>query len=101
MSASVVAKGNSNIAHTYWFEPTPAPAPAPPAYVYPIYQPAPVPTAGSQWDHGASWTADSQWVEPWPTYESVVTDAVHFAGGSDADTDTNTSEDSGRETLDF
>eukprot|EP00974_Lingulodinium_polyedra_P100611 9746234-Lingulodinium_polyedra.AAC.1 len=27
MSASAVAKGDSNLANTYWLEPTPAPAP--------------------------------------------------------------------------
>eukprot|EP00974_Lingulodinium_polyedra_P000241 22252-Lingulodinium_polyedra.AAC.1 len=58
MSVSVVAKGNSNTAHTYWLELAPAPALVPPAYAYHTYQLAPVPTAGSQWDYGTSWTAD-------------------------------------------
>eukprot|EP00974_Lingulodinium_polyedra_P087856 8519096-Lingulodinium_polyedra.AAC.1 len=60
MSASVVAKGHSNLANTYWLEPTPAPAPAPPSFSYPFYQYAPVPMAGGQWDYGAPWSAETQ-----------------------------------------
>eukprot|EP00974_Lingulodinium_polyedra_P133747 11226827-Lingulodinium_polyedra.AAC.1 len=73
MSASAVAEGNSNIAHTYWLEqtPAPAPAPAPSSFSYQTYQYAPVPMAGSQWDYGTLWLADARWVEPWPAYEAV------------------------------
>eukprot|EP00974_Lingulodinium_polyedra_P081684 7909654-Lingulodinium_polyedra.AAC.1 len=63
MSVSVVAKGSSNLANTYWLEPTPAPAPAqaPPSFSYPTYQYAPVPMAGCQWDYGMPWAAETQW----------------------------------------
>eukprot|EP00974_Lingulodinium_polyedra_P080969 7844139-Lingulodinium_polyedra.AAC.1 len=47
------------------------------------------------------WIAETQWVEPWPTHESVVNDTVYFTGESDADADTNTSDDSGRGALDL
>eukprot|EP00974_Lingulodinium_polyedra_P026913 2595160-Lingulodinium_polyedra.AAC.1 len=57
--------------------------------------------AGRQWDYGAFWIAESQWVEFWPTYKAVGTDTAYSAGELDADTDTNDSEDSGRETLDL
>eukprot|EP00974_Lingulodinium_polyedra_P054148 5206797-Lingulodinium_polyedra.AAC.1 len=60
MSVSVVAKGNSNFANTYWLETTPAQAPEPPVYSYPTYQVAPAPTAGSQRDYGMPWVADAQ-----------------------------------------
>eukprot|EP00974_Lingulodinium_polyedra_P022127 2137568-Lingulodinium_polyedra.AAC.1 len=74
MSASVVAKGDSNLANTYWLETAPAQAPAPPVYSYPTYLVAPVPMAGSQWDYGMLWVVGTQWVELWPTYDAVVHD---------------------------
>eukprot|EP00974_Lingulodinium_polyedra_P081685 7909655-Lingulodinium_polyedra.AAC.1 len=81
MSVSVVAKGSSNLANTYWLEPTPVPAPvqAPPSFSYPTYQFAPVPmAAGSQWDYGAPWAAEAQWADPWPAHDSGVNDMVYF-----------------------
>eukprot|EP00974_Lingulodinium_polyedra_P039859 3825284-Lingulodinium_polyedra.AAC.1 len=56
--------------------------------------------AGGQWDYDMPWHADNQWVELWPTYEAVVNDTVYFTCESEADVDANTSDDSGRETLD-
>ena len=104
ISVSAATRGNNrgdrDVQQMYWLEdaPTyaPPPAPAPQAQAYPAYA-YPAHASWTDWEYPCS--SDQSWTDPWPVYQVDTMAMSDYE--SDADTDTNTSEDSGRETLDL